>query len=107
MGKDPGSRQAVKDRFHRGAAIVEGDSAKDAGIHELHPFPKFSILETVLVGNLEVVPCLFHGFYAVHPEDGWKFRFLFFVGHQVEIEFGEKEGHRLSGVLFSVPSCRL
>ena len=91
--------KAVENRFHRGAAVGESDPAQDTGGHELHPFPEFSVFEPVTVGYLEMVPCFFHSFDAVHPENSGERGFLVLVGYQIEVEFRKKEGHRLHGVL--------
>ena len=103
LREDSRRGETIQYGLHRWAGVGKGDPPQGSGVHELHPFPEFSVLEPVPVGYGEMVPRPFHLAHAVHPENGGIVLFFLLVGHQVKIELRKQESHRLHPVMFHGP----
>ena len=97
--------EAVEDSLDRCAAVVEGDAAKFARIHELNTLTKLAVAELPAMRHAEGRTRRLEPYNAVDAEDGRKiFAPVRQIGNKVEVILGEHVATEFTLCTRSVPS---
>ena len=93
LRNDPRCGEAVEDGLDRCAAVVEGDTAKFARVHELDALTELAVTELLFMDDAEGRARRRESCDAVNAEDGRELlASVRQIGDEVEIILGEHDG---------------